>query len=77
MICVEIELADDGTFTVGVCPPEEETGEPKDYMQPVKSLDDALGVAQDLLTSPAAQEQEMARNTDEDMAIGFKRARGG
>ena len=54
MISIEIEVADDGTVTVGVQPQEEETAagdmqQDKAYMQPAKSVDDALQTAKMLL----------------------------
>ena len=55
MPCVEIETKEDGTVTWGVCPPEEETGEPKDYMQPAASVDEALAKAKEALGGAAAQ----------------------
>ena len=48
-ICVEIEIDDAGQVTVGVCPPEEEAGEVKDYMQPAESVGVALEKARGLL----------------------------
>lgn len=55
-VCVEVELdTDSGQVTVGVCPPEEETGEMKDYMKPAQDIESALAIAKDLLTNPQAQ----------------------
>lgn len=48
MICVEIEIADDGSISVGQCPPEQEQGE-KDYMNGVPNLDAALQAARAIL----------------------------
>lgn len=61
-ICIEINIDDQGAVTVGVCPPEEETGEPKGYMQPAKSVDDALGTARDLLAGQNGQMAQQAMN---------------
>jgi hypothetical protein len=67
-ITVEIELAEDGTVTVGAEPPDAQgegtpTGQgdqpgadDKAYMQPAKSVEDALMIAKDLLTNPQAQQ---------------------
>lgn len=85
-ICVEIEIDDQGQVTVGVCPPEEETGEPKDYMQPADSLEAALSQAQEILSGSeqnsqdsegaAEQGQEMPMS-EEDFAGGFNSVRMG
>jgi hypothetical protein len=53
-ICVEIEVDDNGQVTVGVCPPEEEAGESKDYMQPAESVEVALEKAKSLLSAKGA-----------------------
>lgn len=50
-ICVEIEIDDAGQVTVGVCPPEEEAGESKDYMQPAENVAVALEKAKALLSA--------------------------
>lgn len=70
MICVEIELADDGSVKVGVCPPEQ--GEPdqgeKEYLQPAKSVEDALGTAKDLLSGDTG---EQAQEAEAEFAQGY------
>lgn len=48
MICVEIEINDNGEISVGVCPPENEN-EPKEHLNPVTNLDEALAKAKSLL----------------------------
>jgi len=56
-ICIEIEVDDAGQVTVGVCPPAEEAGESKDYMQPAENVAVALEKAKALLNGngqPAA-----------------------
>ena len=53
--CVEIEIGDNGDVSVGVCPPELENPS-KEHLQPVSSVDEALGMAQQLL-SQAGQGQ--------------------
>lgn len=55
-ICVEIEVDDAGQVTVGVCPPSEEAGESKDYMQPAENMAVALEKAKALLSSPSKAE---------------------
>lgn len=50
-ICVEIEIDDAGQVTVGVCPPAEEAGESKDYMQPAENMAVALEKAKALLSA--------------------------
>lgn len=56
-ICIEIEVADDGQVTVGVCPPKE-GGEPKEYMKPAQSVDDALAQAKSMLAGQGQQPQQ-------------------
>ena len=64
MITIEIEVADDGTVMVGMMPPMEESAEgadkeymqhDKSYMQPAKSVDDALVMAKALIDQGASQ----------------------
>jgi hypothetical protein len=52
-ICVEIEIADDGQITVGLCPPREESQEDEstEDVQTVGSVDEALQKAKELLSS--------------------------
>ena len=82
-VCVEIEIdSDTGAITVGVCPPEEETGEVKDYMQPVASLDEALSQAQELLAGneSASNDQETPQDQGQEQnafAGGFNGVRNG
>lgn len=59
-ICVEIEIDDQGQVMVGVDPEKEEAPEPKGYMQPAQSVEDALQTAKDLLTNPQAQAAQAA-----------------
>jgi len=47
--CVEIEVSPDGKVMFGICPPEEESSEPKGYMQPVGSIDEAMAKAKEAL----------------------------
>lgn len=58
-ICVEIEIDDAGQVTVGVCPPGEESGEPKDYMQPASDVAAALETARGLLGGQGEQKPAM------------------
>ncbi len=53
MICVEIEIDDTGAVSVGVCPPEMNE-EPKDYLNPVMDLNEALSKAKQLLEAQQA-----------------------
>lgn len=70
-ICVEIEMdTDSGQVTVGVSPPEEETGEPKGYMKPAQDIDSALAMAKDLLANPPAQGAEAGQEMGPAMAPG-------
>ena len=62
MITIEIEVADDGTITVGAMPTMEESAEgasaetsEKPYMQPAKSVDDALSMAKTLIDQGASE----------------------
>ena len=67
MITIEIEVAEDGTITVGAMPPMEESAEgaetdekpymqhDKSYMQPAESIDDALAMAKALIDQGAKQ----------------------
>lgn len=48
MFCIEIEINDQGEISVGVCPPENEN-EPKEHLNPVANLDEALAKAKLLL----------------------------
>lgn len=57
MICVEIELNDQGGYSVGVCPPEDEN-EPKEHLHPSKTLDAALAEARSLLQQQQQSPQE-------------------
>jgi hypothetical protein len=52
-ICVEIEIADDGQITVGLCPPREESQEDEstENVEVVDSVDAALEKARALLSS--------------------------
>lgn len=80
-VCVEIEIdSETGEVTVGVCPPEEETGEPKDYMQPVESIEAALSQAQELLAGNEAGSTDQETPQDqmqEDPAAGEAAFSGG
>jgi hypothetical protein len=63
-ICVEIEIDDSGAMSVGVCPPDEESTEPKDYMKKAASLEGALSQARTLLShgklaKPASMKEAM------------------
>jgi hypothetical protein len=76
IICVEIEMnSDTGEVKVGVCPPEEEAGEPKSYMQPAQSVDEALAKAQQLLSQGGAGQP--GQSPDQQMAAGYEAVRGG
>lgn len=57
-ICVEIEVSDDGQVMVGVDPEKAETGEPKGYMQPAASVDEALAKAKSMLDGAGQAPQE-------------------
>ena len=74
-ICVEIEIGDDGAVRVGAQPYEEgaETAE-KPYLQPARSVEDALGTAKDLL-SGSTGEQAQAAQAEGDFRQGFSGAR--
>jgi hypothetical protein len=69
MKTVCIEMADDGSITVGLEPEEgdgqegsaADESQDKSWMSPAKSLDEALSVAKDLLTSDQASD---AQNND-------------
>ncbi len=63
MICVEIEIDDTGAISVGVCPPENEN-EPKEHLNPVMDLNEALAKAKELLT---AQQSGKAPTPQEDV----------
>lgn len=76
MVCIEIEMSDDGKFSVGVCPPEEETGEPKEYLQPVADVDAALAQAKQLIEG-GGQPAQPQQSPDEQMAAGYSSVRGG
>jgi len=87
-ICVEIEVDDQGQVTVGVSPPGQESSAPdqqedKSYMQPAKSVQDALQTANDLLTNPQAQQaaaapdQAMPQDAQAAAAQSFNAIRGG
>jgi hypothetical protein len=56
-ICVEIEIGEDGLFSVGICPPEDEASE-KDYLEGVGSIDAALAKAKELLQGKSPSPQE-------------------
>lgn len=75
-ICVEIEIGDDGTVRVGVEPYDQEAAgaeeQEKSYMQPAKSVEDALGTARDLL-SGATGAQAQAAQAEGDFRQGFNR----
>jgi len=58
-ICVEIEIDDSGAVTVGVCPPDEEATEPKDYMKPAESIGVALEKARSLLQPDGGKPKTM------------------
>jgi hypothetical protein len=53
--CIEIEVDDAGAMTVGICPPAEESGEDKSYMQPVPDMDAALAKVRELLSKGTDQ----------------------
>lgn len=83
-ICIEIEVDDQGQATVGVCPPAEEGGEPKDYMQPAGSVQEALQMAAQLLQSGATgadqgsgQVQDTDQGAQEAASQAFGSIRGG
>lgn len=89
MITIEIEVADDGTVMVGMMPPMEESAEgadkkymqhDKSYMQPAKSVDDALAMAKGLIDQGAPgkpQGAEMPGMAGEaSFAQGFQGVRG-
>lgn len=57
MICVEIEIDDKGQISVGVCPPENEN-EPKEHLNPVTNLDEALAKAKSLLQQQSRTPQQ-------------------
>lgn len=59
MICVVIDVADDGAVRVGVVPPEL-IERYADSMQPAKSIEDALGTAANLLAGPGAEQAAAA-----------------
>jgi len=59
MVCVEIEMNDNGEFSVGVCPPENEN-EPKEHLQPSASLDAALEKAKMILLKQKAKSPQEA-----------------
>ena len=52
-ICVEIEIDDDGNVQVGICPPDEESGEDKSYMHSAESVEVALAKAKAYLSGKA------------------------
>lgn len=56
MICVEITMADDGSFSVKQCEPREEMGE--DAGQAVASIDEALQAAEMILMGDGGGEVE-------------------
>lgn len=82
-ICIEIEVSDDGQVTVGVCPPEEESGEPKGYMKPAQSIDEALAQAKSMLAGGQTQQPAQAQPAQEGDAANaaaakaFNQIRGG
>lgn len=73
-VCIEVDAQ--GQYTVGLEPQgmegQESEDQEKSYMSPVKSLDDALRVAKDLLTSDQAQSAE----NDQAFQGGFNKALG-
>lgn len=56
-VCIEIEVSPDGQVMFGICPPEEESNEPKGYMQPVGSIDEALAKAKEVLAGQGEADQ--------------------
>lgn len=56
-ICVEIEMNDQGDYSVGVCPPENEN-EPKEHLHPSQSLDAAIAEAKQILQQQAQSPQD-------------------
>ena len=86
MISIEIEVADDGKVTVGVQPPDEEAAagdvtKDKSYMQPAKSVDDALSTAKDLIAQQSQVEGQANSSSDQAMGdtammSGFQGVRG-
>ncbi len=50
-------MNDQGEFSVGVCPPEDEN-EPKEHLRPSKSMGAALAEAKTLLQQQAKSPQE-------------------
>lgn len=67
---VEIVCDDQGQYSVGLEPQEQEQAEgqaggeqaPEGYLKPVKSLDDALQVARDLLSGSTGEQAQAAEN---------------
>lgn len=63
-ICVNIEIDDDGSVTVGVEPPDDEKSEGKEHMQSAENLDVALAKAKAFLE---AAPDEKPKNMQEAM----------
>lgn len=57
MVCVEIEINDSGEISVGVCPPENES-EPKEHLNSIGSIDEALAKAKELLQGQSQSPQD-------------------
>jgi hypothetical protein len=92
MKTVCIEMADDGTFMVGMEPEGADAGmaegsagemeQDKSYMQPAASVDEALAMAKELLSAGAEQGMspekmfEQPKPPADAMQAGFQKARG-
>jgi hypothetical protein len=79
--CVEIEIADDGKVSVGVEPQNQaEYSEPKDYLKPAASVEEALATAKSLLDNVPgqkdAQDQQTAADEQQGFEAGYKGAQG-
>lgn len=57
MLCVEIEMNDAGEYSVGICPPESEN-EPKEHLNPMGSLEEALAQAKAMLAGSQQSPQD-------------------
>lgn len=84
MISIEIEIADDGSVTVGMQPPSEEAAntdkvDDKSYMQPAKSIDDALAMVKAMANQGGGQSQDagmQSQANEQSFVDGFRGSMG-
>jgi hypothetical protein len=79
MPCVEINLSEDGTFTVAECEPKEEAVPGEESGQAFASAEEAMQAAMQILTAGQVQDPGKAQGSaleEQDMMEGFSSVRG-